>query len=237
MTSILLRCCSTGNRRLARKRLYTFSTSTIASSTSEPIAIAKPPKLMVLIVSPNALRVSSDTITDKGMAVSEMIVVRVFIKKKKSTITTKIAPSKRALCTLFIELLIKCDCLKILVDTFTSAGKFFCSSASASSIFLVSSIVPVLGCFLTVISTAGCASTEAIPNLGALSEIITSATSDSTTGLPSIRFTTAKPISSVSVVVMSPRTMYSLPYSYMIPPLALLFILRDAANTSSSVTP
>ena len=41
-----------GNRRFSRNRLYTFSTSTIASSTREPIAIAIPPRLIVFIVSP-----------------------------------------------------------------------------------------------------------------------------------------------------------------------------------------
>ncbi len=34
----------------SRRRLYTFSTSIIASSTSAPIAIAIPPKLIVFIV-------------------------------------------------------------------------------------------------------------------------------------------------------------------------------------------
>lgn len=36
----------------SRRRLYTFSTSTMASSTSDPMAMAMPPRLMVLMVSP-----------------------------------------------------------------------------------------------------------------------------------------------------------------------------------------
>ena len=41
---------SGGSVALCRRRLYTFSTSTMASSTSEPMAMAMPPRLMVLMV-------------------------------------------------------------------------------------------------------------------------------------------------------------------------------------------
>lgn len=41
-----------GSIRFWRKCFHTFSTSTMASSTSEPMAIAIPPRLMVLMLSP-----------------------------------------------------------------------------------------------------------------------------------------------------------------------------------------
>ena len=76
------------------------------------------------------------------------------------------APSMSDSCTLSIELLMKFDCLNMSVDTCTSAGMFFFRSFTASSSFSVSSIVPVLGCFVTVSSTAGLPFTEATPSLG-----------------------------------------------------------------------
>ena len=77
----------------SRKRLNTFSTSTIASSTKEPIAMAIPPRLIVLMVSPKAFRVRIATITESGMVINEITVVRIFIRNKSSTIITKIPPS------------------------------------------------------------------------------------------------------------------------------------------------
>ena len=68
----------------------------IASSTSEPIAMAIPPRLIVLIVSPIAFSASTDTSNDSGSAISDMTVVRKFIRKTNSTITTKMAPSNNA---------------------------------------------------------------------------------------------------------------------------------------------
>ena len=86
-------CSSLGFCLFSRKRLNTFSTSTIASSTKEPIAMAIPPKLIVLMVSPKAFRVRIATITESGMVINEITVVRIFIRNKSSTIITKIPPS------------------------------------------------------------------------------------------------------------------------------------------------
>ena len=87
-------CCSGGRLRFWRKRLYTFSTSTMASSTKHPIAMAIPPRLIVLIVKPKAFRIKTVIMIDKGNAITDIMVVRKFIKKMKSTITTNNAPSK-----------------------------------------------------------------------------------------------------------------------------------------------
>ena len=79
--------------RFSRSRLYTFSTSTMASSTSEPIAIAIPPRLMVLMVRPIKWSTNIDITNDRGMVTREINVVRTFIRKINNTITTKKPPS------------------------------------------------------------------------------------------------------------------------------------------------
>ena len=82
-----------GSFRFWRRCLNTFSTSTMASSTSEPMAIAIPPILIVLIVNPINFNVNIDTSSDNGIVTSEISVVRTFIRKKNSTIMTNRAPS------------------------------------------------------------------------------------------------------------------------------------------------
>ena len=77
-----------------------FSTSTIASSTSSPIATASPPSVIVLIDIPSHLNTSPVITIDSGMAVSVMKVVRKLSRKRNSTITTSTPPSRRASTTL-----------------------------------------------------------------------------------------------------------------------------------------
>lgn len=84
---------SLGRAKFSRSLLNTFSTSMIASSTSDPIAMAMPPRLIVLIVSPIHFNARIDTSSESGSATSEMTVVRKFIRKTSRTITTKTAPS------------------------------------------------------------------------------------------------------------------------------------------------
>ena len=77
-----------------------FSTSTIASSTSSPIATASPPSVIVLIDIPSHVKTSPVITIERGMAVSVMKVVRKFSRKRKSTMTTSTPPSRRASTTL-----------------------------------------------------------------------------------------------------------------------------------------
>ena len=66
----------------------------------------------------------------------------------------------------------------------------------------------------------------------------TSATSASTTGRPcGVSFTTDCDISSASLVESRPRKIYSLPYSYNTPPVALRVMACVASNTSERPTP
>ena len=167
-----------------------------------------------------------ETTSDRGRVTSEIMVVRTLARKRNSTMTTKIPPSMSDFCTLPIELSIKRLWRKMSVETFTSGGRFFCKSFSEASSLAVSSRVLVAGCFVTVSSTAGLPRSEARPNLGVCAPMRTSATSSNKIGsdellpLPLVAcssslvaLTTVFPSNSVFVVAVSPRTMYSLPYS------------------------
>ncbi len=89
--------------------MNTFSTSTIESSTSEPMAMAMPPRLIVLMVSPIHLMASSENTMESGIEMSEIMVVRQFIRNMNSTMITNIAPSIKDFFTLSIELSMKRD--------------------------------------------------------------------------------------------------------------------------------
>ena len=213
-------CSSFGFCLFSRSRLNTFSTSTIASSTKEPIAIAIPPKLMVLIVNPMNLRESMAKTNESGIVTSEITVVRAFIKKITNMITTKIPPSYKDFCTLLIELSMKRAWRKISVEIFTSAGNVCCNSARDSSSLSVKSSVLVAGCLVIVINTAGLPSFEAIPSLGALSPICTSAMFSKSMGISLTVLMTALPNAETLLVESTPRMIYSFPYSYKTPPAA-----------------
>ena len=177
------------------------------------MAMAIPPRLIVLMVNPNPFSVRMAVSRESGRATSEMMVTRPFMRKKNSTITTKIAPSHSDLEMLSIELSIKRDCLKISVEICTS-GNVFCNSSRVWSSCSVSSIVLVDGCFVTVIRTAGQPRSEATPSLGDLPPMTTSATSLRTMGFPvSESLINPLAISSTSRSATMPRTTYSLPYS------------------------
>ena len=77
-----------------------FSTSTMASSTSSPTAIAMPPSVIVLMVMLKALKTIAVTRTDKGMAVSVMKLVRRFQRKRNRMSSTHMVPSRIASTTL-----------------------------------------------------------------------------------------------------------------------------------------
>ena len=163
-----------------------------------------------------------------------MTVVRTLARKRISTMTTKIPPSTSDFFTLPMELSMKRLWRKMSVETCTSGGRFFCKSFSEASSLAVRSRVLVAGCLVTVSSTAGLPRSEARPNLGVCAPMRTSATSSSKTGSDELRatsdellplplvacsssleadLTTVLPSNSVFVVAVSPRTMYSLPYS------------------------
>ena len=150
---------------LSFSRRSTFSTPTTASSTSSPMAMAKPPSVMVLIVRPKYLNTSTVTRIETGMAVSEMIVVRTFSRKANSTIATMMAPSRSASATLAIEFSMKSACLNKVCGAWMPGGRLLPKSASAASISRVSLTVSAAGCFCTARMTAGCPWKLASPRL------------------------------------------------------------------------
>ncbi len=193
--------------------------------------------LMVLILSPK-IRITSMVISnDSGIDTSEISVVRPFCKKTNSTRITNNAPSQSDCLMLPIEPLIKLAWRNMSVDTCTSAGSCERISSIALSKWSVSSSVPVLGCLVTVSSTAGFPCTDATPRRGVCAPIATVATCSKRTVPPAMVGTAVCPSSSISLVESAPRMMYSLPYSYSTPPDAFWFMLRTAVNRSSSATP
>ena len=64
--------------RFSRNLRKMFSTSTTASSTSSPMAMASPPKVIVLIEKPSSQNTTAVARIETGIAVSEIRVVRAF---------------------------------------------------------------------------------------------------------------------------------------------------------------
>lgn len=106
-TSVTFSLSPAGLRTFFLSCLKLFSTSIIASSTSDPIAMAIPPRLMVFMVYPRSFSVIRVTTSESGIAIREIKVVLGFSRKKKSIRTTKNPPSRRAFRTLFTEVLMK----------------------------------------------------------------------------------------------------------------------------------
>ena len=81
----------------------TFSTTTMASSTSRPMASTRPNMESVLMLKPSAAirpKVPSST---TGMAIAGMIVARQFCRKSSITRTTSAMPSSSVFTTSVIE--------------------------------------------------------------------------------------------------------------------------------------
>ena len=71
------------------------------------MAMANPPKVMVLMLMPRALSTIMATRNDKGMVTSEMTVVRTLARKSIRMMTTKMAPSTSDFFTLSMLLSMK----------------------------------------------------------------------------------------------------------------------------------
>ena len=95
----------------SRSRRTTFSTSIIASSTSSPIAMARPPRLMVLSVRPKRSIAMTAATSDNGSASSVMTAARTFIRNTTTTRMTRAAPSTNAVKRLSSDCSMKSACL------------------------------------------------------------------------------------------------------------------------------
>ena len=83
-----------------RSRRTMFSTAMMASSTSAPIAIVNPPRVIVLTVAPKAEIASTPATSDSGIASAEITVARMLPRKKNRMMITSTAPSRMATETL-----------------------------------------------------------------------------------------------------------------------------------------
>ena len=100
-----------------------FSTSTTASSTSSPMAIASPPSVIVLMESPIRWKMMAVDRIETGMAVSEIAVVRQLSRKANSTTATTATASKRTLVTLSTEVWMKLAWRKRMLSALMPCGQ------------------------------------------------------------------------------------------------------------------
>ncbi len=77
-----------------------FSTPMTASSTTTPIEMASPPKVIVLSVVPKLRSTMTAASSDRGIAMQEIAAVRRLNKNRKRTITTKMPPRIKEVPTL-----------------------------------------------------------------------------------------------------------------------------------------
>ena len=190
-----------------------------------------------------ACRTKMVTIIDMGIAMTDISVVRMSIRKKKSTTITNIAPSKSDCCRLLTELSIKSACRNMSVDILMFFGSEGASCASFASMAFVRRVVDAPVCLLTVSSIASLPLSPAAPIRGVAPPRSITAISLNVTGVPALAlslptiFTTVSPSSSARLVAMFPFTRYSFPKSLRLPPEEFVFNPSQAANTSSRDIP
>ena len=149
--------------------------STIESSTTEPMATTKPPKVIVLMPKPKAFMNIKPINSDRGIALRVITAVRQFIRNNSIITDTMMMPCIRELLTLPMAVSIKLDCRKVCV-TCTSGGKVVCRDCITTSTAFVTVGVSTSGCLLIIITTAGCPLKLASPRLSA-APVFTCATS------------------------------------------------------------
>ena len=225
-----------GNCTFRRRCLYTFSTSIIASSTSEPMAMAIPPRLMVLIFRLSRCRAITAESKETGIAIREIMVVRKLMRNKRRMITTSTAPSSKTFCTLLMAVSIKSAWRKIVVSTTTSGGNEPLRALIFSSMLRLSLMVLALGCLEIESITAGVASWEPCPIFTA-EPMTTCATSLTLTGFPFWCVIMEAPSSSRLLVRAIPLTTYSLSYCLITLPCEFWLIPLQVSSSSFMLTP
>ncbi len=79
-----------------------FSIVTVASSTRMPMANAKPPSVIMLIVLPVSHSPTSELVSDKGMLMSTTITLRMSCRNKRIISPVRPAPMAPSVSTLLI---------------------------------------------------------------------------------------------------------------------------------------
>ncbi len=95
------------------RRRKTFSTSMMASSTKLPTAMARPPRVITLMVMFIQSKTSKPTARDSGIAVSVITVVLMLNRNRIRMTDTMMAASRRACTTLDTDRLMKSAWRKI----------------------------------------------------------------------------------------------------------------------------
>ena len=96
----------------SRSRRNTFSTSTMASSTTIPMATARPPSVIALTLMSKKRNTIKVMAKERGIAVRVISVVLTFSRKSRSTSDTMMAPSRMASSRFPIAFSIKSACRK-----------------------------------------------------------------------------------------------------------------------------
>ena len=101
-SSIALRLASRGERPMAIHR-STFSTTTMASSTTTPMARTRPNSDRLLSENPSSTMQASVPISETGTAIIGTMVVRQFCRKTSTTMKTSTNASMRVWRTLAMD--------------------------------------------------------------------------------------------------------------------------------------
>jgi len=102
-----LRVASSGDNPCSAMIRSTFSTTTMASSTSRPMAKTKPNMVRVLIEKPKAAMMPKVPSMTTGTAMVGMRVARKFWRNRYITRKTRITASTKVWATSSMEILIK----------------------------------------------------------------------------------------------------------------------------------
>ena len=222
--------------RFSRSLRKMFSTSTTASSTSSPMAMARPPSVMVLMERPIRWKTMAVTRIETGMAVSEIAVVRTFSRKAKSTMATTATASSNTFFTLLMEVSMKFAWRKRRLSALMPSGRVAVISANAASTCRVRRTVSTPGCFSTETMTAELPWKPASPRLTRAPKP-TSAICSKATGWP-FTVATARPLrSSRDRVRPMLRMRNSRLYWSVKPPPVLAPNCASAASSCSKETP
>ena len=216
----------------SRKRRNTFSTSTMASSISSPIATANPPSVMTFTENPVKRNTIAVTRMLSGRAVSVMMVVRTFIRKRIRMITTRMVPSRRASITFFKPERMNHSCRNKSFFRSTFFGRPDLIDSSVRSTSADTCKVSASGCRMMRRMAPGFPSIVALPRTG-LGPSITLAMSASRTGRPSIIPIASSRSCEISVGANRMRIGYSLPPCDKMPPLLLFNAVPTFISISS----
>ena len=102
-TSSIVRWAATAGDMPSRMLRSTFSTTTMASSTTMPTASTRPNRDRLLSDIPNAARIVNGPTRETGIATTGMMVARQFCRKRNTTPTTSRIATKIVTMTSWID--------------------------------------------------------------------------------------------------------------------------------------